>query len=62
MKIARRKCRTCGQKTASMKPGINHVGHFIVTILTGGLWLPFWMLAAIGGGGPWRCQQCGSRT
>jgi hypothetical protein len=43
MKITRRKCRTCGKKTASLKPGINHVGHFVASILTGGIWLPFWI-------------------
>ncbi|WP_233213588.1 DUF2510 domain-containing protein [Mycobacterium hubeiense] len=31
--------------------GTNHALHFVLTLLTCGLWLPIWILAAIFGGG-----------
>lgn len=29
------------------KSGPNHIAHAIVSILTGGLWLPVWLIIAI---------------
>lgn len=40
---------------------VHHVGHLIASLLTCGLWLPFWLfIAFMAVTGPWVCSQCGN--
>lgn len=34
-------------ETIRKKPETNHVVHAIISILTGGLWLPVWLILAL---------------
>jgi hypothetical protein len=45
---------------ASRKP-TSHALHLLLTLLTGGLWLFVWIMAALVPSG-WRCMKCGGRT
>lgn len=53
-------CKACRFNTA-MRPGANHLMHLVLSVLTGGLWLPVWLLCAIRFGG-WTCVQCGRKA
>lgn len=58
---AQRPCPTCEQVMMFQKRGTNHLLHFLVTILTGGLWLFAWVAVGLMRlGAPWRCSKCGS--
>lgn len=55
-----RKCRACNRKTLHQRPKSSDLVHLVMTVLTVGLWLPIWVLAALGGlFSAWRCQLCG---
>lgn len=61
MMQTQRRCKTCGKKTLHARPKFSSVGGCLLSVLTLGLFLPFWGLIMIGGGatGAWRCQVCG---
>ena len=52
-------CSTCGDSVLAQRPGINHILHLLLTIVTGGIWAIVWILVAIFKFGGWRCTQCG---
>lgn len=53
-------CHTCQRQSLFQKPGINHLLHLILSVLTLGLWLFVWLiLAMINAGKPERCVTCG---
>ena len=52
-------CSVCDKQVMVRREGTNHVLHLILSVLTAGLWIIIWILAAIKIGG-WRCTQCGS--
>lgn len=59
----RRFCSTCEQSRLFEKRGPNHVLHLLLSIVTGGLWIPAWILVSMGNTGvPYRCRECGEST
>jgi hypothetical protein len=40
----------------------NHVLHLLLSVVTGGLWLPIWLLITVLGGGRFKCPSCGAHT
>lgn len=53
-------CKTCGDYRLATKAGTSHVFHLIVSVLTLGLWIPFWFLACVSNAlTPFRCTVCG---
>lgn len=54
-------CRDCNKNTLFTRAGTSHVLHLIMTIITVGVWLIFWIGSCIKFGG-WSCTQCGCTT
>ena len=57
---AQKWCQYCQRYTLAVRPGTNHILHFLITFLTCGLWAFVWLgqSAKIGG---WRCPGCGGK-
>jgi hypothetical protein len=51
-------CRHCGDGPV-VRQTPSYLLHVILVILTAGLWLIVLVPTALGGGGAWRCAQCG---
>jgi len=52
-------CSKCGHHQLFEKSEINHRLHFVLTLITGGLWSVSWIaLVVMHRLRPWRCQQC----
>jgi len=51
-------CR--GRATPHLKNEPNHMLHLIASILTGGVWIPFWIIASMIISAP-VCTQCGKK-
>jgi hypothetical protein len=51
-------CWSCDAQTLHQRPGVNHILHLLLSIVTLGLWLIVWLLVSIQVGG-WRCSRCG---
>lgn len=56
-----RHCAECGHKTLHVKEQMSNGMGCLITILTGGLFIPFWLFYSvlILPFRPYRCQQCG---
>lgn len=52
-------CEECNRRVRAERKATNHILHLLLTILTLGLWIPFWSLSSVRIGG-WRCPHCGS--
>jgi len=59
-----RYCRLCGKQVATKKKyEVNHLIHLILTLVTCGLWAPFWIVACILSVFQGEvCAFCGTRT
>ena len=55
----KKNCKSCEKSVLAVRPGINHVLHLLLSIITVGLWIPVWIAMSIRIGG-WKCPQCGS--
>ncbi len=56
-------CQKCNRKTQHEKSKVNHILHLILSILTGGFWIPVWVMlwvCSYWGGGI--CIHCGKRN
>lgn len=53
-------CQTCNGPRRFERPGLNHVLHFLITVLSCGLWAFVWLGLALFGQQPARCIVCGS--
>ncbi len=51
-------CENCGKQVNLERRDCSHILHLIFTVLTGGLWIPVWIVMALATG-PWRCRFCG---
>jgi len=51
-------CRDCCRRVRAERRGTSHVLHLLLTVLTGCLWLPIWILSCVKFGG-WMCPLCG---
>lgn len=55
-----RHCMTCGQPRLFEKPGPNHILHLLLTVFSGGLWIPMWVIITLFCSlTPFRCTVCG---
>jgi hypothetical protein len=62
MKQISRFCKNCQERTLHSKAIFEGRWGCLLTIFTGGLFLPFWLLANIFDVfKPYRCQQCGGK-
>jgi len=53
-------CARCKHQQSFEMITINHRLHFLLTILTGGLWGISWLAHTLGmTARPWRCKHCG---
>jgi len=53
-------CTRCKCGRMFVKHQVNHAGHLLATLLTGGLWAISWIAVCIEGSlRPWRCEVCG---
>lgn len=58
-----RDCWRCDEQTLHTKHGTAHLVHFLLSIVTCGLWVILWVAAAISNStSPWICSRCGSRS
>lgn len=58
-----KKCRDCGRKTLHAKERWSDGAHILITIVTLGLWIPFWLLMGLADMfTAFRCQLCGRRN
>lgn len=53
-------CKDCEKLVPVTSPGTNHILHLLLSIITAGIWVIIWILAAISSG-PWRCSICGGK-
>ena len=55
-------CATCSAIQPHNQPMPNHIVHAIVSLFLLGLWIPVWIIIAIGSGkDPATCVKCGNR-
>lgn len=59
-RIERGKCYYCGPGVKLERHGRSVLAQILLTIVTGGLWLPFG-IGVMAFGGEWRCTGCGSK-
>lgn len=60
MSQTRRYCKTCGQQRLFTRHTFSFGWGLLLTLVTGGLFLPFWILIrGLEAFKPWRCQSCG---
>ena len=57
-----RYCAHCQKNTMATGTTPNHILHFILTLVTFGLWSIVWILVTVGKIGGYRCTQCGSKV
>ena len=57
MKLETRFCKNCEMKTAHTVESVNHLLHFILTVITAGCWLPIWVVAGLKKKAK-QCQEC----
>jgi len=53
-------CPSCGRNVVARRKSTNHILHFLIAVLTCGLWIFVWMGSSVRFGG-WLCSQCGSK-
>lgn len=54
-------CRACQRNVLATRNGPNHVAHLLVSIVTAGIWIPFWIILSVFPPG-WMCSQCGAKV
>jgi hypothetical protein len=57
----RKFCKECNKFVFAERPGVNHILHLILTLLTFGIWLIVWIGVSVKIGG-WKCPICGSKV
>jgi DNA-directed RNA polymerase subunit RPC12/RpoP len=55
-------CSHCKKKVKVRKNKLNHIFHFIMTIITLGIWAIIWIFLALSNAFEWRCVNCGHRA
>lgn len=54
-------CRFCDQRVLVRRQTPMRLIHFLMSLLTAGLWLAVWFLAECFKK-PWRCSRCGKKV
>jgi hypothetical protein len=63
MAQTQRLCKECGQNTLHAKDEFAFAWGCLLTILTGGLFIPIWVLISFSDAlAAWRCQTCGKKS
>jgi len=54
-------CKACDKKVLIKKRRANHWLHLIISIVTGGLWWPVWVILTlvVNKRSVWKCSECG---
>ena len=60
MKIVHHFCGNCDEYVPAVQNQCNHVLHFLLSLVTAGLWLFVWVFCAMTQTS--HCQRCGTRT
>lgn len=58
--IRRYFCPQCNAYTRADGDSLSHLLHFVLTLFTGGLWLPVWVLLAMTRS--YHCSDCGAKA
>ena len=54
-------CPTCKENVLGRRETPNHLLHFLITVLTCGMWIFIWAAMALSAGGrPFHCPHCGT--
>lgn len=62
-KQEQRFCKNCNKIMPATKRVPNHVLHFILSFITGGIWLFVWLLVILAAGTEkFKCVQCGKNV
>jgi len=54
-------CKRCKKETLAKRKKTNHIFHIIISLITLGLWIPFWIMAILQFNS-WHCDVCGTRV
>lgn len=54
-----RDCKACRKPTLHVEPSTSHILHLLLSILTFGVWIIFWVFIAASNGSRARCTVCG---
>ncbi len=57
MHYKRRHCRDCNANIKAEAKGPNHILHFLLSLITGGLWIFVWIAASLSRN--YTCSDCG---
>lgn len=53
-------CHTCNKYTLHVRPSTSHVLHFLLSIITVGVWVPIWLLVTLSNNTQGQCTVCGA--
>lgn len=53
-----RYCESCKRKTLHVGLSTSHVLHFLISIVTMGMWIPMWLIIAIRNEFSYECTEC----
>lgn len=53
-----RYCKHCQSVMPATRKSASHVGHIVMTLITGGFWLIIWLLAIIFCNKDFKCVKC----
>lgn len=56
-----RYCKYCNTHVMAVANTPNHILHLLLTVCSGGLWIPIWVIVILASAGNYRCSQCGNR-
>lgn len=55
-------CPNCRAMRMTTGRTVNHVLHVLLSLLTGGCWLPVWLFVVLTHAPLWQCTTCGHRA
>ena len=55
-------CKICNKEVKITRKKVNHWGHFFMTWITAGLWIPVWIYKSSIAMKEWNCVKCGSKV
>lgn len=53
-------CKTCKKQTTHLQPATSHVLHFLMSLVTMGIWIIAWFLIGQSNASQKTCNQCGT--
>lgn len=52
-------CKACKMMTMHVRPSTSHVLHLLMSVITSGIWVVVWILAALANDSQKQCTVCG---